>query len=89
MKSSDDPAEMLELAERAGKLPRRLLGDAVLRRNAWLLASEQGWPDTYDAEYIALTLLHGEALVAEGSTLRTRAAGLVDVIGVTKFLGSI
>src|SRR3954468_14016112 len=38
----------------------RLLGDAVLRRRAWELADELGWPSTYDAEYVALTLLQAD-----------------------------
>ena len=31
-------------------LPIRLLGDAVLRRNAWRIANRLGWAETYDAE---------------------------------------
>ncbi len=64
---------------RACRLPRRLLGDAVLRRTAWALATAQGWPETYDAEYIALTQLHGVALVAAGATLREKAVKLVRI----------
>lgn len=81
-----DPRAMLELAEAACRLPRRLLGDAVLRSTAWKLAHEQGWPDTYDAESIALTRLHGRALVAEGQRLRARAAGLVELLTVDELL---
>lgn len=69
--------QVLDLAEQACRLPRRLLGDAVLRQTAWAIATEQGWPDTYDAEYIALTRLHGEALIAGDNSLRKKAAGLV------------
>ena len=72
-----DPEEAVKLAERACRLPRRLLGDAVLRRNAWTISIEQGWSDTYDAEYIALTRLHGEALIARSDSLRQRAQGIV------------
>lgn len=72
-----DPEEAVKLAERACRLPRRLLGDAVLRRNAWMLSIEQGWPDTYDAEYIALTRLHGVALIAGSDSLRQKARGIV------------
>lgn len=74
-----DPGQGLELAERACRLPRRLLGDAVLRATAWKIATDQGWSETYDAEYIALTRLHGSALVAGGEGLRERAASLVRV----------
>lgn len=72
-----DSRPYLALAERACRLPRRLLGDAVLRETAWKIATEQGWPETYGAEYIALTRLHGVALVAGDDVLREKAAGLV------------
>ena len=45
------------------RLPVRLLGDRVLRKTAWRLAGELAWPDTFAAEYVALTVLHGDALV--------------------------
>ncbi|MDX1621859.1 MAG: hypothetical protein R3320_12755 [Nitriliruptorales bacterium] len=80
-------AEALQLAERACRLPRRLLGDAVLRRNAFMLAAEQGWSDTFDAEYIALTKLHGVALVAGAPALRERAEPIVPTITVEAFAG--
>ena len=41
----------------------RLLGDAVLRRRAWEVADQLGWDSTYDAEYVALTLLQADAFV--------------------------
>ena len=47
------------------RLPVRLLGDRVLRKTAWRLAGELGWPDTFAAEYVALTVLHGDALVTD------------------------
>lgn len=72
-----DPEEALDLAERACRLPGRLLGDAVLRRNAWTIATEQGWSETYDAEYIALTRLHGAALIAGSESLREKAEAIV------------
>ena len=45
------------------RLNIRLLGDAVLRDTAWKVADELGWASTYDAEYVALTRLQGDALV--------------------------
>ena len=48
---------------RFNKMRMRLLGDAVLRRRAWELADRLGWAGTYDAEYLALTQLQGDALV--------------------------
>ncbi|GAA4149593.1 hypothetical protein [Leifsonia shinshuensis] len=47
------------------RLPIRLLGDRVLRKTAWRLAAELDLPDTYAAEYLALTVLHGDALVTD------------------------
>lgn len=82
-----DPGQFLDLAERACRLPRRLLGDAVLRQTAWAIATEQGWPETYSAEYIALTRLHGVALVAGSEALREKAAGLVRTETVDHLLG--
>ena len=86
MGTSGDPEHALTLAERACRLPRRLLGDAVLRQTAWSIATEQGWPETYDAEYVALTRLHGVALVAESRGLREKAAALVRTESVDQFL---
>lgn len=82
-----DPRQLLDLAQRACGLPHRLLGDAVLRRAAWEIATQQGWPETYDAEYIALTRLHGEALVAGSDTLRAKAAILVPTKTVNHLIG--
>ena len=48
---------------RFNALPIRLLGDAVLRRRAWEIADRLGWASTYDAEYVALTQLQGDAFV--------------------------
>ncbi len=78
--------EALELAEAACRLPRRLLGDAVLRQTAWRIATAQGRPDTYGAEYLALTSLHGVALVAGDAELRQAADGIVPVMTVDAFL---
>ena len=51
----------------------RLLGDRVLQRVAWKIADELGWPDTFDAEYVALTQLQADAFV----TLDKQLAGAV------------
>jgi predicted nucleic acid-binding protein len=45
------------------KLRLRLLGDRVLQGRAWSIADHLGWPDTLDAEYVALTELQADALV--------------------------
>lgn len=66
-----------ERLERIGKMPIRLLGDAVLRRNAWRFADHLGWAETYDAEYLALTKLQGDALVTLDPELARKAEGAV------------
>jgi predicted nucleic acid-binding protein len=62
---------------RIGKMPIRLLGDAVLRRRAWEVADELGWSETYDAEYIALTQLQADAFVTLDAELARRVGGIV------------
>jgi predicted nucleic acid-binding protein len=63
--------------KRVNALPIRLLGDAVLRRRAWDLAEQLGWAETYDAEYVALTQLQGDALVTTDAELARRVEGIV------------
>jgi hypothetical protein len=46
-----------------GGLRIRLLGDRVLQNVVWKAAGLLGWPDTFDAEYVALTQLHADALI--------------------------
>jgi predicted nucleic acid-binding protein len=62
---------------RIGKMPIRLLGDAVLRRRAWELADQLGWPSTYDAEYIALTQLQADAFITLNLELARSVEGIV------------
>ena len=66
--------------ERLGRLHRlsiRLLGDGVLRRRAWDVATKLGWATTYDAEYVALTLLQADAFVTHDEELARSVEGLV------------
>ena len=63
--------------ERIWKMPIRLLGDAVLRRVAWKMADQLGWTSTYDAEYIALTKLQGDAFVTLDAELARSVEGVV------------
>lgn len=58
-------------------MPIRLLGDAVLRRRAWEIAEQLGWAETYDAEYLALTLLQADAFVTLDAELARQAEGVV------------
>jgi predicted nucleic acid-binding protein len=67
----------LERVARVGKLPIRLLGDAVLRRAAWKLAEQLGWASTFDAEYVALTQLQADAFVTLNADLARRLDGVV------------
>ncbi len=69
--------EAQELLAAVGRMKVRLLGDAVLRRVAWKYADELGWASTYDAEYVALTKLQGEALVTLDPELARRVEGVV------------
>jgi predicted nucleic acid-binding protein len=66
-----------------GKLPVRLLGDAVLRRRAWELADQLGWSSTYDAEYVALTLLQADALITLDKELERSVRGVVETAPLT------
>ena len=63
--------------KRIGRMPIRLLGDAVLRRRAWELADQLGWASTYDAEYVALTQLQADAFVTLDSALARSVEGIV------------
>lgn len=72
-------AVALERLARVGRLPIRLLGDAVLRRRAWELADRLGWPSTYEAEYVALTQLQADAFVTLDADLARRASVVVTV----------
>ncbi|WP_219417404.1 type II toxin-antitoxin system VapC family toxin [Pseudonocardia nigra] len=52
----------------------RLLGDRVLQNVAWKVADQLGWPDTSEAEYVALTQLQADAFI----TLDARLAHAVE-----------
>ena len=65
-----------------GRMPIRLLGDAVLRRRAWELADRLGWAETYDAEYLALTQLQADAFVTLDAKLARSAQGIVEVASI-------
>lgn len=61
----------------------RLLGDRVLQAVAWKVAAELNWPDTYAAEYVALTQLQADAFVTLDATLARAVAKLVSVAPVS------
>lgn len=60
----------------------RLLGDRVLQNVAWSVADQLGWPDTFDAEYVALTQLQADALVTLDDQLAHAVKDLVQVAPV-------
>jgi predicted nucleic acid-binding protein len=65
--------------DRIRALGLRLLGDRVLQRVAWQIAEARGWPDTYKAEYVALTRLQADAFVTLDEDLAREAAAVVTV----------
>jgi len=73
-----------ERLTRIGKLPIRLLGDAVLRRRAWEIADELGWESTYDAEYAALTQLQADAFVTLDKMLARSLKGVVEIASIDR-----
>lgn len=97
-----DAHPVIELVRRgySGGGDRELFAPALLRSQvpallqprslrgatAWRIATEQGWPETYDADYIAPARLHGDALVAGSDTLRAKAEALVRTATVDDML---
>ncbi len=70
-------ADLIGSSHRIGRMPIRLLGDAVLRRRAWELADRLGWASTYNAEYVALTQLQADAFVTLDAELARSVEGIV------------
>lgn len=64
----------------------RLLGDRVLQSTAWQVAERLGWPDTFFAEYIALTKLQADALVVEDPGVADAASRIVAVATLADLL---
>lgn len=60
----------------------RLLGDRVLQGLAWKIADQLGWPDTFMAEYIALTQLQADAFVCMDPALSRAVGGIVPVASI-------
>jgi predicted nucleic acid-binding protein len=77
------PADVArERLARIGRMPIRLLGDAVLRRRAWEVADQLGWASTFDAEYVALTLLQGDAFITLDAELARSLDGIVPTASI-------
>ena len=60
-------------------LRMRLLGDRVLQQVAWKIADQLGWPDTLDAEYVALTQLQADAFITLDAKLARTVKDLVTI----------
>ena len=71
---------------RIGRMPIRLLGDAVLRRRAWDLADQLGWASTYDAEYLALAQLQAGTFVTLDAELARSVEGIVTTASIDALL---
>jgi predicted nucleic acid-binding protein len=69
-----------------GRMPIRLLGDAVLRRCAWDVADQLGWLSTYNAEYVALAQLQADVLVTMDRELARSVQGIVDTATIDALL---
>jgi predicted nucleic acid-binding protein len=65
----------------------RLLGDRVLQNVAWKVADQLGWPDTLDAEYVALTQLQADAFITLDNGLARAVEGLVTVAPIEALTG--
>jgi predicted nucleic acid-binding protein len=65
----------------------RLLGDRVLQNVAWKAAVLLGWPDTFDAEYVALTQLHADALITLDPHLADAVKDLITIAPIEALYG--
>ena len=81
-----EPDVALDLLARVWAIKIRLLGDAVLRRNAWEIADRLGAAETYEAEYLALTKLQADAFITLDEPLARRAEGIVPTASVDVLL---
>lgn len=60
----------------------RLLGDRVLQNVAWKIADKLGWPDTLDAEYVALTQLQADAFITLNAELANAVKDVVMIADI-------
>jgi indolepyruvate ferredoxin oxidoreductase alpha subunit len=73
-------AEGIERVTRFNAMKVRFLGDRALQRQAWRIAEKLGWERTYDAEYVALTMLQADAFVTADTGLAQAVAGIVATV---------
>ena len=81
-------AEGRKLLEGFAGLRIRLLGDRMSRSTAWRIAERLGWDDTAHAEYLAVTQLQADALIALDPALAASAAGVVPLSQLSELLAS-
>lgn len=74
--------DALTAHERVTEVKVRLLADRVSRRTAWDLTRSHGWERLHDAEYLAVTRLQADALVALDARLVALADGIVPLASV-------
>ena len=79
--------EGLAILRRIAGMPVRVLGDRVSRQTAWRIASDLDRDDPGLAEYLAVTRLQADALVALDPELLAAADGVVPVAPVSVLLG--
>jgi predicted nucleic acid-binding protein len=72
--------------DRISAMRIRLLGDRVLRAKAWKVADRLGWSETFDAEYVALTLLQADAFITLDADLAESVAGIVQTASIEEVL---
>jgi predicted nucleic acid-binding protein len=60
----------------------RLLGDRVLQNVAWRIADQLGWPDTLDAEYVALATLQADAFITLDAKLADAVKDIVTIASI-------
>jgi predicted nucleic acid-binding protein len=70
-------ADADRVLDRMRSLRIRLLGDRVLQSVAWKVADGLGWPDTFTAEYVAVTQLQADAFVTLDPALADAVKDLV------------
>lgn len=64
------------------RLRIRFLGDRVLQEVAWKVADQLGWPDTLEAEYIALTQIQADAFITLDGNLASDVEEVVKLASV-------
>jgi len=66
----------------------RMLGDRVLQRVAWDIATQLDWPDTYQAEYLALTRLQADAFVTLEPSFAQVAKAIVSMAPIDDLINT-